>query len=154
MQVYRKTNCPSYKEKFLFGLEASEFAKRSLTFYVYASDMYANTLIGEAELKLCDVTPRQPVTTWLTLTDTGQVSNFLGVRGCGVKRALTLNFQNIENNNFPILVVNKNELKGKTGLFFKYYICDFACLIHTGVLLKGEGCPAQTSSVRATPLIG
>jgi len=83
LQVYRKTNCPSYKEKFLFGLEASEFAKRSLTFYVYASGKYANTLIGEAELKLCDVTPRQPVTTWLTLTDTGQVSNFLGdgVRG-------------------------------------------------------------------------
>jgi hypothetical protein len=82
--VYRNTNCPSYKEKFLFGLEASEFAKRSLTFYVYASDMYANTLIGEAELKLCDVTPRQPVTTWLTLTDTGQVSDSpfqLGVGG-------------------------------------------------------------------------
>ncbi|XP_033608197.1 synaptotagmin-12 isoform X3 [Cryptotermes secundus] len=71
-RVYRKTNCPSYKEKFLFGLEASEFSKRSLTFYVYASDKYSNTLIGEAELKLCDVTPRQPVTTWLTLTDTGQ----------------------------------------------------------------------------------
>ncbi|GFG33661.1 hypothetical protein Cfor_11711 [Coptotermes formosanus] len=67
-----RTNCPSYKEKFLFGLEASEFAKRSLNFYVYASDKYSNTLIGEAELKLCDVTPRQPVTTWLTLTDTGQ----------------------------------------------------------------------------------
>ena len=73
--MYRKTNCPSYKEKFLFGLEASEFAKRSLTFYVYASDKYSNTLIGEAELRLCDVTPRQPVTTWLTLTDTGQVSD-------------------------------------------------------------------------------
>ncbi|XP_069677708.1 synaptotagmin-12-like isoform X2 [Periplaneta americana] len=71
-RVYRKTNCPSYKEKFLFGLEASEFTKRSLTFYVYASDKFSNTLIGEAELKLCDVTPRQPVTTWLTLTDTGQ----------------------------------------------------------------------------------
>jgi hypothetical protein len=42
---------------------------------VYASDKYSNTLIGEAELKLCDVTPRQPVTTWLTLTDTGQVSS-------------------------------------------------------------------------------
>jgi hypothetical protein len=84
LQVYRKTNCPSYKEKFLFGLEASEFAKRSLTFYVYASDKYANTLIGEAELKLCDVTPRQPVTTWLTLTDTGQVSNFLGDGGAGL----------------------------------------------------------------------
>jgi hypothetical protein len=49
-------------------------------FYVYASDKYSNTLIGEAELKLCDVTPRQPVTTWLTLTDTGQVSGFLETR--------------------------------------------------------------------------
>ena len=85
LQVYRKTNCPSYKEKFLFGLEASEFAKRSLTFYVYASDKYANTLIGEAELKLCDVTPRQPVTTWLTLTDTGQVSDFIVDGGAGLR---------------------------------------------------------------------
>jgi hypothetical protein len=76
VQVYRRTNCPSYNEKFLFGLEASEFSKRSLIFYVYASDTYSNTLIGEAELKLCDVTPRQPVTTWLTLTDMGQVSGF------------------------------------------------------------------------------
>jgi hypothetical protein len=74
--VYRKTNCPSYKEKFLFALEVSEFSKRSLVFYVYASDKYSNTLIGEAELKLCDITPRQPATTWLTLTDTGQVSEF------------------------------------------------------------------------------
>ena len=94
LQVYRKTNCPSYKEKFLFGLEASEFAKRSLTFYVYASDMYANTLIGEAELKLCDVTPRQPVTTWLTLTDTGQVSDSpFQLGGGGSEEALVLNFK-------------------------------------------------------------
>ena len=93
LQVYRKTNCPSYKEKFLFGLEASEFAKRSLTFYVYASDKYANTLIGEAELKLCDVTPRQPVTTWLTLTDTGQVSNFLGDGCAGLRGHFTSIFK-------------------------------------------------------------
>ncbi|XP_066995510.2 synaptotagmin-12 [Anabrus simplex] len=71
-RVYRRTNCPSYKEKFLFALEANEYARRSLIFYVYASDKYSNTLIGEAELKLCDVPARQPVTTWLTLTDTGQ----------------------------------------------------------------------------------
>ncbi|KAJ9584229.1 hypothetical protein L9F63_021434 [Diploptera punctata] len=71
-RIYRKTNCPCYKEKFLFGLEAAEFSKRSLMFYVYASDKYSNTLIGEAELKLSDVTQRQPVTTWLTLSDTGQ----------------------------------------------------------------------------------
>jgi hypothetical protein len=57
---------------------------------VYASDKYANTLIGEAELKLCDVTPRQPVTTWLTLTDTGQVSNFLGDGGAGLTFKATI----------------------------------------------------------------
>ncbi|PSN36730.1 hypothetical protein C0J52_18421 [Blattella germanica] len=72
-RTYRKTNCPCYKEKFLFGLEAAEFSKRSLMFYIYASDKFSNTMIGEAELKLCDVTPRQPVTTWLTLSDTNQV---------------------------------------------------------------------------------
>jgi hypothetical protein len=73
-QVYRNSNSPTYKEKFVLGMETTELAKRTLMFYVYASDKLSNTLIGEAELRLCDVTVRQPVTTWLTLTDTGQVN--------------------------------------------------------------------------------
>lgn len=76
-KVYRKSNSPSYKEKFLFGLEPTEFSKRSLTFYVYASDKMSNTLIGEADLRLCDISSKQGVTTWVTLTDTGQVSEQL-----------------------------------------------------------------------------
>lgn len=73
-QVYRNSNSPTYKEKFVLGMDTAELAKRTLMFYVYASDKLSNTLIGEAELRLCDVTMRQPVTTWLTLTDTGQVN--------------------------------------------------------------------------------
>ncbi|KAL0268766.1 UNVERIFIED_CONTAM: hypothetical protein PYX00_010582 [Menopon gallinae] len=71
-RVYKKSNSPSYKEKFLFGLEPHEFSRRSLTFYVYASDKNSNTLIGEADLRLCDISSKQGVTTWVTLTDTGQ----------------------------------------------------------------------------------
>ncbi|XP_071452875.1 synaptotagmin-12-like [Hetaerina americana] len=71
-RVYRRSSCPTYKEKFLFVVDGSAVETRSLQFYVYASDRYSNTLIGEAELRLSDVTARrQPVTTWLTLTDTG-----------------------------------------------------------------------------------
>ncbi|XP_063231914.1 synaptotagmin-12 [Bacillus rossius redtenbacheri] len=71
-RVYRKSNCPSYKEKFLFAVDPAEYGRRSLAFYVYASDKLSNTLVDEAELRLCDVAPRQPVTTWLTLTDSSE----------------------------------------------------------------------------------
>ncbi|CAL8105050.1 unnamed protein product [Orchesella dallaii] len=71
-RVYRKSLSPVYKEKFMFGLEMSELANRSLVFYLYATDKYTNTLIGEVELKLGDMDVTQPVVTWLLLTDTGQ----------------------------------------------------------------------------------
>ncbi|CAB3370617.1 Hypothetical predicted protein [Cloeon dipterum] len=71
-RVYKNSNSPTYKEKFVLGMETAELMRRSLVFYVYSSDKQSNTLIGEAELRLSDVTMRQPVTTWLTLTDTGQ----------------------------------------------------------------------------------
>lgn len=41
---------------------------------MYATDLLSHTLIGEGELRLNDVSLRQPVTTWVTLTDTGQAS--------------------------------------------------------------------------------
>lgn len=72
-QIYRKSNSPSYKEKFLFGLEPGEFSTRKLTFYLYSVDKTSSTLIGEADLHLADVSPKHGVTTWVTLTDTGQV---------------------------------------------------------------------------------
>lgn len=58
----------------MFALEPTDYQKRSLSFYVYATDRTSSSLLGEAELRLCDVSARQPVTTWLTLTDTGQVN--------------------------------------------------------------------------------
>lgn len=57
----------------MFGLEMSELASRSLVFYLYATDKYTNTLIGEGEMKLGDLDLSQPSVTWLMLTDTGQV---------------------------------------------------------------------------------
>lgn len=115
--MYRKTNCPSYKEKFLFGLEASEFTRRSLTFYVYSSDKYSNTLIGEAELKLCDVTSRQPVTTWLTLTDTGQVSSRAGAPPFGDTKTKLL-----------VIVVIKESINNILQTFLWNAVCLFVLI--------------------------
>lgn len=57
----------------MFGVETIELPLRTLVFYLYATDKYSNTLVGEAEVKLGDLDIYQPITTWLQLTDTGQV---------------------------------------------------------------------------------
>ena len=72
-KVYRGSNSPSYKERFLFSLNPREQSQRSLCFHVYSTDLLSHTLIGEGEIRLGDISLRQPVTTWVTLTDTGQV---------------------------------------------------------------------------------
>ncbi|CAG7784788.1 unnamed protein product [Allacma fusca] len=78
-RVYRKSLNPVYKEKFMFGLELAELQIRSLVFYMYATDKFSNTLIGEAELKLGELDIHQlPLTTWLPLTDSGQRGGDLG----------------------------------------------------------------------------
>jgi hypothetical protein len=74
-KVYRGSNSPSYKERFLFSLNPREQSQRSLCFHVYSTDLLSHTLIGEGEIRLGDISLRQPVTTWVTLTDTGQVSS-------------------------------------------------------------------------------
>ncbi|XP_071516703.1 uncharacterized protein [Panulirus ornatus] len=72
-RVCRRTNNPTYREKFLFALEEEELGQRSLAFYMYASDKFTNTLIGEAHLRLTDVDVSVPLSTVLPLTDTGQL---------------------------------------------------------------------------------
>lgn len=70
-QVCRGTNCPSYNETFLVDIGN---LNKKLKFHIYATEKDACTLIGEAELSLQDASSyKQPVTTWLTLTDTEQV---------------------------------------------------------------------------------
>lgn len=73
-RIYRSSSTPSYKERFLFGLNPREQSQKSICFHLYATDMLSHTLIGEGEIRLGDISLRQPVTTWVTLTDTGQVS--------------------------------------------------------------------------------
>lgn len=73
-KLYRCSNSPSYKERFLFSLHPREQSQKSLCFHVYAMDHLSHTLVGEGEIRLTDVSLRQPVTTWVTLTDTGQVN--------------------------------------------------------------------------------
>lgn len=74
-KVYRDSSSPSYKERFAFTMNPREQSQRSLCFQVYATDRSAHTLIGEGDIRLSDVSLRQPVTTWVTLTDTGQVTS-------------------------------------------------------------------------------
>ncbi|XP_068202557.1 uncharacterized protein [Palaemon carinicauda] len=71
-RVFRRTNHPTYRERFLFALEEEELHHRSLAFYMYASDKFTNTLIGEAHLKLTEVDLTGSVSTTLPLTDMGQ----------------------------------------------------------------------------------
>ncbi|KAK8382632.1 hypothetical protein O3P69_015450 [Scylla paramamosain] len=71
-RVCRRTNNPTYRERFLFALEEEELPQRCLAFYMYASDKFTNTLIGEAQLRLTDLELSTPLSTQLTLTDTGQ----------------------------------------------------------------------------------
>ncbi|XP_060530739.1 synaptotagmin-12-like [Cylas formicarius] len=77
-RVYRSTSSPSYKERFLFTLNPREQMQRILAFHLYATDFLSHTLIGEGELRLIDISLRQPVTTWVTLTDTGQKGTEFG----------------------------------------------------------------------------
>ncbi|XP_018579545.1 synaptotagmin-12 [Anoplophora glabripennis] len=77
-KVYRSTGSPSYKERFLFSLNPREQSQRLLCFHVYATDFLSHTLIGEGEIRLSDISLRQPVTTWVTLTDTGQKGTEFG----------------------------------------------------------------------------
>lgn len=77
-RIQKRSNNPIYKERFLFGVEPHELAKRSVLFYVNASDKYTNTLIGEAEVKLVDVHLDCQVTSWTTLTDVNQKLTELG----------------------------------------------------------------------------
>lgn len=72
-KIYKSSNSPSYKERFLFELYPREQLQKALCFQVYGTDGLSHTLIGEGDIRLGDVSLRQPVTTWVTLTDTGQV---------------------------------------------------------------------------------
>lgn len=76
-KVYRGSSSPSYKERFLLPLNPRRQSLTTLCFHIYSTDLQSHTLIGEGEIRLADVSLRQPVTTWVTLTDTGQVSHFV-----------------------------------------------------------------------------
>uniref|UniRef100_T1JME2 C2 domain-containing protein n=1 Tax=Strigamia maritima TaxID=126957 RepID=T1JME2_STRMM len=68
-RVQKNTVDPVFKERFLFGIEPHELGKRVLLFYAYTCDKYTNTLVGEAELKLCDIDLSRATNLWLSLAD-------------------------------------------------------------------------------------
>ncbi|KAA0199742.1 hypothetical protein HAZT_HAZT002352 [Hyalella azteca] len=72
-RVFHKSFNPAFKERFLFALDEEETLSRSLAFYLYSSDKYSNTLIGEGEIKLGDMAlSTSPSTISIPLSDTGQ----------------------------------------------------------------------------------
>ncbi|BET02087.1 Hypothetical protein NTJ_14905 [Nesidiocoris tenuis] len=78
-RVYRSSRSPSYKEKFLFGLEVTDLCRSSLMFHVYLAGRDQNSLLGGAQLHLADLPhTRQPVTTWLTLLSSDLKESSLG----------------------------------------------------------------------------
>lgn len=77
-KIYRNSNSPSYQERVIFTLHPRDQMQTALLFHIYATDMNSHTLIGEGELSLADVSLRQPVTTWVTLTDTSQAGTEFG----------------------------------------------------------------------------
>ncbi|MCL4153794.1 UNVERIFIED_CONTAM: hypothetical protein GTU68_011128, partial [Idotea baltica] len=72
LQIAKRSNSPSYRERFLFALEEDEALDRSLSFYMYATDKFSNTMVGEAQIKLADLDFSSGSPVELTLTDSGQ----------------------------------------------------------------------------------
>lgn len=65
LQLFKNSQYPSYNETFSFWLSKRR-VRRSLWFHLYHSGN-ANTLLGEAELQIGDIS--RPITTWLSLSD-------------------------------------------------------------------------------------
>ncbi|ELT99116.1 synaptotagmin 12 [Capitella teleta] len=69
-KVIKETPNPVYKERFLFSIDALEVLTRTVRFQVCSCDKYArHKLLGETELKLCDIDIRQPIRVWMNLRD-------------------------------------------------------------------------------------
>ncbi|XP_013787140.1 synaptotagmin-12-like isoform X1 [Limulus polyphemus] len=77
-RVQRRTNDPIFKERFLFGVDSRELSQRSVLCYVYTSDKYTNTLIGETEIKLIDIDLTKPHLRWMPIIDSNQKPTDLG----------------------------------------------------------------------------
>ncbi|XP_022905777.1 synaptotagmin-12-like isoform X2 [Onthophagus taurus] len=77
-KTYRSAGSPCYKERFLFPLNPREQQQKTLSFQVFGAGELGHYLIGEGEIRLSDVSLRQPITTWITLTDTGQIETHFG----------------------------------------------------------------------------
>ncbi|XP_022238779.1 synaptotagmin-6-like [Limulus polyphemus] len=68
-RIQRRTADPLFKERFLFGVDSRDLGQRSVLCYIFTSDKYTNTLIGEAEIKLADVDFRKPYLNWMPILD-------------------------------------------------------------------------------------
>ncbi|XP_066245402.1 synaptotagmin-12-like isoform X1 [Euwallacea similis] len=139
-KVYRSTSSPSYKERFLFSLNPREQVQRALCLHLYATDLVSHTLIGEGELRLIDVSLRQPVTTWITLTDTGQKGTEFGEIMFSISYLPTAE-------RLTVVVVKARNLKfqptSTTEVFVKVYLMHQNKKINKKKTStkKGERCP-------------
>ncbi|XP_054720462.1 synaptotagmin-12-like [Uloborus diversus] len=77
-RVQRKSNNPVFKERFLFGVDQSDIAERSLLCTVFTCDKYTNSMMGEAELKFSELDLTQPYMGWFPIVDSNQGPAELG----------------------------------------------------------------------------
>ncbi|KAK4887054.1 hypothetical protein RN001_003325 [Aquatica leii] len=146
-KLYRCSNSPSYKERFLFPLHPREQSQKSLCFHVYSTDNVSHTLVGEGEIRLTDVSLRQPVTTWVTLTDTGQRGTEFGEVMFSLSYLPTAE-------RLTVVVVKARNLKFQndrdTGdSFVKVYLLHHGKKVHKKKTStkKGERCPIFNESM-------
>ncbi|XP_013782740.1 synaptotagmin-12-like isoform X4 [Limulus polyphemus] len=77
-RVQRRTNDPVFKERFLFGVDSRDLSQRSVLCYIFTSDKYTTTLIGETEIKLTDLDFKKPYFKWLPIINSNQKETDLG----------------------------------------------------------------------------
>ncbi|XP_056631591.1 synaptotagmin-12 [Diorhabda sublineata] len=145
-KVYRSSGSPSYKERFLFSMNPREQSQRVLCFHVYSTDFLSHTLIGDGEIRLSDVSLRQPVTTWVTLTDTGQKGTEIGELMFSLSYLPTAE-------RLTVVVVKARNLKFSTEIpgeaFVKVYLMQHNRKINKKKtsIKKGEKCPIFNESM-------
>ncbi|XP_076357195.1 synaptotagmin-12-like [Tachypleus tridentatus] len=133
-RIQRRTNDPLFKERFLFGVDSRDLCRRSVLCYIFTSDKYTNTFIGETEINLADVDFRKPYLNWMPildtnpkLTDLGDIMFSLSYLPTAerltvvIVKARNLNFSNGQKNGSPFVKVyllqnNKKISKKRTSL--------------------------------------
>ncbi|XP_074640092.1 synaptotagmin-12-like [Tubulanus polymorphus] len=78
-KIQKKTSNPLYKERFLFNVDSLELDRKTVAFQVFSCDKYArHKVIGETEIRMCDLDLYQPIRIWMSLRDIDEKPAELG----------------------------------------------------------------------------